>query len=893
MIKIGRPSPKKFFLPLFLAGLFFCFTGPSKKTWAQGLSASDPADGENRDRMFEEYRDNQYRRSFTEEERFRREFQEKAERLERLETKRSPVYFDAEVQEYIEEENLFILTGNARIMKDDFSLSADKIIINDWTQDLTAEGDVFIKFGEDEITCDMVEYNFETRRGRLYNCRGVLTPSVFFDCSLLEKLGDFEKTGTPQYYMENGTFTSCKGPVPDWKITSTKALARQEHYLHLNNPILWINRLPAVYFPYWVYPIKTERATGFLVPTIAYNANLGFVMMNEFFWVLADNADVTFGLDYYSKTGLREDIDARFAFDHFSRGSFHFKHIEERQSLRSDRPASERWRFNYYQNHEFGWNVRGTAHLNFVSDEYFDQDYNWQLDYMTHRDLVSGLSLTKTWTRASMTMEADYTKDLDENLQRDLQRIPKIYYNSGLQKIGKSILRYFFNASFENLVQQGLESYYRELDYINDVPSGSLLVKDYLDIQTYRSHLVPGMQLVFNQLPWLSFTPRFQYEATLWSKKRIVDESFPYGTWATLPESGPDIKQEGFLRGTGEFGDDGIWRQLYRTGFDLQGPRFFRIFPAEFGRLMKIKHLIYPEVNYNFVPEVEQTNIMQYDGLDMIRPSNAITYSLVNTILGKVKQHSDTPGTYSSSMNDESEEKMELGSSGVLPEDAETPEGVFPEDDDYEKKDKTTIREFARFTVSQTYDASKETLFREKQEEYDSGESLEKPTRYDYPYSDIRFNAIARPYAYIDFSSNLYLDPYESRLARTDLNLRYYAGRWAVKLGWNYSVNDYENPNDDFKTVTLECGARLSQAWSTEVSLYYDQHKDFFNHWMTNITYHSQCWSVTLQTLYRQKILDGVWPDWQTEDEYQFGFSLSLKNLGEVGSLDLGEFKFY
>ncbi len=55
-----------------------------------------------------------------------------------------------------------------------------------------------------------------------------------------------------------------------------------------------IKDVPILYTPYFIYPIKTERETGFLVPNAGYNSELGAYIQPKFFWNIDVDQDATF-----------------------------------------------------------------------------------------------------------------------------------------------------------------------------------------------------------------------------------------------------------------------------------------------------------------------------------------------------------------------------------------------------------------------------------------------------------------------------------------------------------------------------------------------------------------------------------------------------------------------
>ena len=54
-----------------------------------------------------------------------------------------------------------------------------------------------------------------------------------------------------------------------------------------------VKRVPVAYVPYAVFPVKSERATGMLIPAFSLTDTDGFTLKNFFYWAPRDNFDVT------------------------------------------------------------------------------------------------------------------------------------------------------------------------------------------------------------------------------------------------------------------------------------------------------------------------------------------------------------------------------------------------------------------------------------------------------------------------------------------------------------------------------------------------------------------------------------------------------------------------
>jgi hypothetical protein len=67
------------------------------------------------------------------------------------------------------------------------------------------------------------------------------------------------------------------------------------------------------------------------------------------------------------------------------------------------------------------------------------------------------------------------------------------------------------------------------------------------------------------------------------------------------------------------------------------GTRFSRVFAMNWGRLLKLQHVVEPEVSYLYVPYTDQNDLPLYDSLDRINRRNTLFYGVTNRFLGKFR----------------------------------------------------------------------------------------------------------------------------------------------------------------------------------------------------------------------------------------------------------------
>ena len=104
--------------------------------------------------------------------------------------------------------------------------------------------------------------------------------------------------------VNKGIFTTCKknDKCPPWSMSADEIIHdKLKKTINYKNAVLKVYDKPIFYFPKFFHPDPTvKRQTGFLMPSIADNNNLGTHVSIPYFKVLSDSKDLTFKPRLYS-----------------------------------------------------------------------------------------------------------------------------------------------------------------------------------------------------------------------------------------------------------------------------------------------------------------------------------------------------------------------------------------------------------------------------------------------------------------------------------------------------------------------------------------------------------------------------------------------------------------
>lgn len=112
----------------------------------------------------------------------------------------------------------------------------------------------------------------------------------------------------------NGYLTPCfcqADESPAWAFHSDKIQAQVEGYADLYNPVLEIKGIPVLYLPYLRVPAKSERQSGFLLPSLTFDSLNGNIFTEALYLDLAKDQDATITSDFIEKRGFRLGVQYR------------------------------------------------------------------------------------------------------------------------------------------------------------------------------------------------------------------------------------------------------------------------------------------------------------------------------------------------------------------------------------------------------------------------------------------------------------------------------------------------------------------------------------------------------------------------------------------------------
>jgi LPS-assembly protein len=489
-----------------------------------------------------------------------------------------PVKIEADKVTYQQAQRLYQARGNVEITMGSLRLTADEVDFYSERGVAEARGDVELTDGRDVLQCQRMSLDLNTHKGVMEDARLVTQENFHITGKRVEKLGP------ETYRIHEGSLTTCSGVSPDWIFKAKRVDLTIDGYAVARHSLFAVKDIPVAYLPIGVYPVKTKRQTGFLIPRLGYSDEFGPEVRLPFFWAIAQDKDATVYLDWMGDRGIKPGVEFRYALPKDTQGKANVYYIDDQEI------DKDRWAFLYRHDQPelpLGFYARGD--INLVSDnDYvydFEEDFpdRAMIDVRTDRELESTFFVGRPWPGFNLVGELSYFDDLTvRSNDGTLQRLPEISFTAFDQPMGPIPL--YGGGEFN------YTHFWR-----------------HQGVRGSRLDLFPQISFPLRPLGCLRFLSSAGLRETLyWPEEGTAEENeFEARTLPVLEAS------------------------MLTTASRVFGPSILG--------LGKIRHRIRPEVRYDYIPRVDQKDLPIFDQDDRVPYTSQITYSVTNFIDGRTQ----------------------------------------------------------------------------------------------------------------------------------------------------------------------------------------------------------------------------------------------------------------
>jgi LPS-assembly protein len=485
-------------------------------------------------------------------------------------------------------EDYAVLAGAVKIKYQDMELSADRAELDLETKVVTATGNVIVDQGPRRLTGETATFDLDTKTGKLTEATAHVASEYYFSGAEVAKVAE------DVYTVTDGIFTSCSGENPDWSFRLGQATVEMEGYARVRSAAMRVKKVPVLYTPYLLWPAKSERSSGLLIPNIGYSERRGASLSLAYFQTLGRSYDTTFHIDSYSRGYFGVGNELRYMPSEGTRGSFVGYAVQD--------PDRDEWRWKVNLDHvtnDLPWGMRGVIAYEDFSDFEFFRDFERDIDRNTTRRVASRAFVSRNRGAHLLNVLLNEIQTLDVPGVTVAQRkLPEVEYRLRSTRLWKTPFYVGFRGSAD----------YLDLDNQRT-----------LDATYGRVDVGPELSLPVSTLPWLSLNLTGGGRYTWYGDSLSpVDGTF---TGETFTRSFPFGRAE------------------------LVGPSLSRIYERKLGAFARFKHVVAPRIGYVYSGEVEdQALVPRFDEVDTAFSTNRARVALVNRILAKPEEGKGAAG---------------------------------------------------------------------------------------------------------------------------------------------------------------------------------------------------------------------------------------------------------
>jgi len=359
-------------------------------------------------------------------------------------------------------------TGNAILIKDNKSITANQIEYDQISDELYAAGNVELKTDKSVIQGSKLELSLDNTTGSLVNSTfsSILKDSHSkFNNTLRGKASLLFLEGENKKRLENASLTTCEVNQDDWFINASELeINERSQRVDAKNANLEFKGFPILFSPLINFSFNDERKSGFLVPSIGSTSRSGFDTALPYYFNLSPTTDATLTPRYMGKRGAQLSGEYRYLDSMYSGET-------SLELMPNDKASDTNNRFyaKLKHLHNFNNGFEGGYNLEKVSDDNYFSDMSSLITVTSQVNLNQEIFLNYSkndWNARLLTQ-----KFQNLTTSSPYERLPSLSINHNKEFLDASGF-----TSFESSTNFDYTKFERNNDFVGVSANGSRLV---------------------------------------------------------------------------------------------------------------------------------------------------------------------------------------------------------------------------------------------------------------------------------------------------------------------------------------------------------------------------------------------------------------------------------
>lgn len=513
---------------------------------------------------------------------------------------------------------------------------------------------VILRDGAQVMYGDYLQYSIDTQKGRILTSKSAYETGFFYGDDLYRQQEDI-------FYLQDGRYTTCNADEPHFHFHSNNLKLMEDDKLIARPVVLSIGRLPILALPYYVFPLKKGRHSGFLPFTLG-NIERGdrFIRNVGYYWAASEYWDWQGALDYFENRRSinffsRVNYRKLYAFDGTLSGNY-ARETSYNQFIASEK-KSTRWTVSAAHNHQFSPSFKINAKGSLQSDANYYNDFSTDLEKRLNRVVRSDVNFSKGFGR-SVTISGKLAHDDNLDTESRTDQLPSLgvrlpafrpfgdgrlnsegrlerkWYNEMIVTYRPSLLNFSSRIKVDSIENVLLDTIFIEDTVITVIDTLIPIADTVITIDT--SIFIASQDTVSyrsrKKFTRIDHTMRINFPTKI-ARYIIFNPSFSYSeNWTKIHETDQSLQR---------LIDASPVYRTYRYNFGASASTkiYGTVYPQVLG-LVGLRQVITPTVSYRFVPEIDRhPDVSGYAGASArsLRKSQSMIFSLNHVYQAKVK----------------------------------------------------------------------------------------------------------------------------------------------------------------------------------------------------------------------------------------------------------------
>jgi lipopolysaccharide assembly outer membrane protein LptD (OstA) len=332
----------------------------------------------------------------------------------------------------------------------------------DSTQEIKMAQMPVLNDGGTQMTGDKMFYDYKTEKGRVIRGRSEFQGGYY-------KGDQLKRVDKKVLNVSHSIFTTCNADSnPHFHFESRRMKIILNDKIIAKPIIFLIGHIPVAALPFAIFPHKTGRQSGIIIPRYGESSQEGRYLRGlGYYWAPNDYYDANAMADFFDKSGWLfhggMNYSVRYKLNGSMTGSFTRKNFSEGRK-------SRRWDMVIRHSQEIDPSSRFSVSGKFVSDKDFYRNMSPNLSTRLQRELRSDATYSKNWSKQKISLSVNVSRvhDLQEdvtqetmpqfNIRKQQEQIFKPDKNRGRSRDKRktnedkwyNYIYYSYNSSFVN-----------------------------------------------------------------------------------------------------------------------------------------------------------------------------------------------------------------------------------------------------------------------------------------------------------------------------------------------------------------------------------------------------------------------------------------------------------